>query len=546
VADLKLLAQFEADNPVEFGKVGYRFRKQFNEGWYDGIVVKVLKRGGKICLRRFSLSHKIHSSYSVFSALSCLYEANGKDRRVHYTADDDFEDLSLDDLRMLASLDHQACDECRSRKIYCDGTQLFCLNNKTMNQEVEQEAGEADKSDGEEDDESRSNRSRSSRGSYRKASSQKANLGDNEEGGNSFQPTDNDMILSLKDDKYRTTLFEAFRKLGAKKEQDRDKDLERQTKLDVFNSFKNSGTRFVKHINYRKPDLGLVEADDTYARDSKCIALIVFFETPAVSSLTGFLFFFSKEINSDISRRLESKNRWAGGSDDEPSEDEAPPQNLKYRPRVSAKRSRTAADPDESSSDESELASFVIEQDEFKRLKLNEKCSVHDGSCTIYDAVDVAPGWTVHVVPRKNGQHCPDKFFYSPAGEKFRSFISVQRHMEQTAGKSSTAKKRKRAASPAESVDSSFHNDICECCGDLGELLCCSTCNLVYHLECTRPMLSVLPEGDWSCAFCVAAGTGIDNSEPPLTKAEAIQGVKDIEGLKKQSLRNNTKRMRTS
>lgn len=45
---LKALAQLEADNPIEFGKVGYRFRKQFNDGWYDGIVVKVLKRGGEI------------------------------------------------------------------------------------------------------------------------------------------------------------------------------------------------------------------------------------------------------------------------------------------------------------------------------------------------------------------------------------------------------------------------------------------------------------------------------------------------------------------
>ncbi len=50
MTDLKLLAQLEADNPVELGKVGYRFRKQFNNGWYDGIVVKVLKRGGKFCL----------------------------------------------------------------------------------------------------------------------------------------------------------------------------------------------------------------------------------------------------------------------------------------------------------------------------------------------------------------------------------------------------------------------------------------------------------------------------------------------------------------
>ncbi len=52
-----MLAKLENDNPIELGKVGYRFRKQFNDGWYDGIVVKVLKRGGKICLRRLPSSY---------------------------------------------------------------------------------------------------------------------------------------------------------------------------------------------------------------------------------------------------------------------------------------------------------------------------------------------------------------------------------------------------------------------------------------------------------------------------------------------------------
>ena len=55
-SDLQMLAKLEIDNPIELGKVGYRFRKQFNDGWYDGIVVKVLKRGGKIHSRRLSSS----------------------------------------------------------------------------------------------------------------------------------------------------------------------------------------------------------------------------------------------------------------------------------------------------------------------------------------------------------------------------------------------------------------------------------------------------------------------------------------------------------
>lgn len=205
-------------------------------------------------------------------------KANGKDRRVHYSADDDFEDLSLEDLRMLASLDHQACNECRSRTIYCDGTQPFCLKNETMKQKVEQQAKEAEQSESEEEvDESRSRRSSSRRGSERKVSSQKASSKKDKPANKqeskpaeSFHPTSNDMILSLKDEKYRAALFKAFRKLGAKKESERDKDVERQTKLDVFNSFKDAGIRFLKHINYRKPDLGLMEADEAYARDSKC------------------------------------------------------------------------------------------------------------------------------------------------------------------------------------------------------------------------------------------------------------------------------------
>ena len=48
------------------------------------------------------------------------------------------------------------------------------------------------------------------------------------------------------------------------------------------------------------------------------------------------------------------------------------------------------------------------------------------------------------------------------------------------------------------------HNDLCEVCANPGELLCCSTCNLVFHLQCTRPHLSVEPPDDWSCSYCIA------------------------------------------
>lgn len=47
------------------------------------------------------------------------------------------------------------------------------------------------------------------------------------------------------------------------------------------------------------------------------------------------------------------------------------------------------------------------------------------------------------------------------------------------------------------------HNDLCEVCSHGGNLLCCDTCSLVFHTKCLRPELKEIPEGDWSCQFCV-------------------------------------------
>ncbi|XP_071487600.1 PHD finger protein 21A-like [Diadema antillarum] len=43
------------------------------------------------------------------------------------------------------------------------------------------------------------------------------------------------------------------------------------------------------------------------------------------------------------------------------------------------------------------------------------------------------------------------------------------------------------------------HEDICAVCRQIGELLMCDTCNLVYHLTCLDPPLSAVPPGVWSC-----------------------------------------------
>ena len=90
------------------------------------------------------------------------------------------------------------------------------------------------------------------------------------------------------------------------------------------------------------------------------------------------------------------------------------------------------------------------------------------------------------------------------------------------------------------------HNDLCECCNLGGDLLCCATCNLVFHLKCTRPRLKEEPPGkingyvvacfdnsspsscsdstldNWSCSYCVASGvTGYKKEARTRRRAQA-------------------------
>ncbi|XP_063961031.1 PHD finger protein 21A-like isoform X1 [Lytechinus pictus] len=85
-----------------------------------------------------------------------------------------------------------------------------------------------------------------------------------------------------------------------------------------------------------------------------------------------------------------------------------------------------------------------------------------------------------------------------------------------------SGEKRRKAARPARFADgagsenvgvngvpkqeSDGHEDICAVCRQIGELLMCDTCNLVYHLGCLDPPLSSVPPGAWSCPQCKLKG----------------------------------------
>lgn len=85
-----------------------------------------------------------------------------------------------------------------------------------------------------------------------------------------------------------------------------------------------------------------------------------------------------------------------------------------------------------------------------------------------------------------------------------------------------SGEKRRKAARPARFADgvgsenaginglpkpdSDGHEDICAVCRQIGELLMCDTCNLVYHLTCLDPPLAAVPPGAWSCPECKLKG----------------------------------------
>ena len=46
------------------------------------------------------------------------------------------------------------------------------------------------------------------------------------------------------------------------------------------------------------------------------------------------------------------------------------------------------------------------------------------------------------------------------------------------------------------------HNDMCDVCGEGGNLMLCSFCNLAFHPRCLAPPLERIPEQEWACPAC--------------------------------------------
>ncbi|KAL7469516.1 hypothetical protein ACHAXS_009779 [Conticribra weissflogii] len=76
------------------------------------------------------------------------------------------------------------------------------------------------------------------------------------------------------------------------------------------------------------------------------------------------------------------------------------------------------------------------------------------------------------------------------------------------------------------------HNDLCEVCNYPGELLCCATCNLVFHLDCARPKMKEMPPDDWKCAYCIASGI-MGGKREGRERRNATKAVREMEKIRK-------------
>ena len=76
------------------------------------------------------------------------------------------------------------------------------------------------------------------------------------------------------------------------------------------------------------------------------------------------------------------------------------------------------------------------------------------------------------------------------------------------------------------------HNDLCEVCNTGGELLMCSTCNLVFHLQCVRPKMDDVPPGtsDCSCVSCLDVLHLLECHRLQLSSSSFLSLLKQIPG----------------
>jgi len=83
--------------------------------------------------------------------------------------------------------------------------------------------------------------------------------------------------------------------------------------------------------------------------------------------------------------------------------------------------------------------------------------------------------------------------------------------------------------------------DFCEVCRENGELICCTTCDLLFHKNCIRPVIKTSIPNDWSCAHCDSMGiTGLKKDS--RQRKRAAIAVREMAKMKANSSSSSSSR----
>ncbi|POM65690.1 Hypothetical protein PHPALM_18558 [Phytophthora palmivora] len=150
----------------------------------------------------------------------------------------------------------------------------------------------------------------------------------------------------------------------------------------------------------------------------------------------------------------------------------------------------------------------IIHDTRRENLRLKREETERIQNFTFEKAMD-RHGKKFHLVKRRLGRSVTTRELVN----KFYLWKNTPEYEKWHDGQREKKRKReaKRIAQQRPAADQ--HMEFCEICLKGGKLLCCDGCERAYHLNCVRPALLDVPEGDWFCSHCRDAATKI-----PLAK----------------------------
>eukprot|EP00300_Choanocystis_sp_HF-7_P001555 c11254_g1_i2.p1 GENE.c11254_g1_i2~~c11254_g1_i2.p1 ORF type:complete len:445 (+),score=75.54 c11254_g1_i2:1-1335(+) len=88
------------------------------------------------------------------------------------------------------------------------------------------------------------------------------------------------------------------------------------------------------------------------------------------------------------------------------------------------------------------------------------------------------------------------------------------------------------------------HDSLCFVCNEGGRLLCCDDCPRAFHLDCVRPRVDQVPEGEWCCAVCSSDQERAPELRKVLKRARTMMEKQRAVALERTKQRDKQTRAR--